>query len=85
VDDFSLGTARWQFRGEFSSQSSGQSFLRAQRNCFCAIVSARFPHFHSDGYYYCLYPYTKTGYSSRSKPQFRERLPPEEIQQWNSV
>jgi len=56
-----------------------------RRNCFCAIVSARFPHFHSDGYYYCLYPYTKTGYSSRSKPQFRERLPPEEIQQWNSV
>jgi len=60
-------------------------FCMHRRNCFCAIVSARFPHFHSDGYYYCLYPYTKTGYSSRSKPQFRERLPPEEIQQWNLV
>ena len=54
-------------------------------NCFCAIVSARYPHFHSYGYYYCLYPYSKTGYSSLSKPQFRERLPAEEILQWNSV
>jgi len=26
--------------------------LRAQRNCFWAIVNAGFPHFHSDGYYY---------------------------------
>jgi hypothetical protein len=60
-------------------------FCVHRRNCLCAIVSARFPHFHSDGYYYCLYPYTKTGYSSRSKPQFRERFPAEEIQQWNSA
>jgi hypothetical protein len=54
-------------------------------NCFAVIVSARFPHFHSDGYYYCLYPHTKTGYSNSSKLQFCERLPAEEIQQWNSV
>jgi hypothetical protein len=85
VDEFCRGMASEAFRGGLSSQSSVRYFLRAQRKCFRAIVSARYPHFHSYGYYYCLYPYSKTGYSNSSKPQFRERLPPEEILQWNSV
>jgi hypothetical protein len=50
-----------------SSQSSAGTFPYAQRNYFRVIARLGFPHFHSDGYYYYLYTYTKKGYSSSSQ------------------
>ena len=40
--------------------------MRSQDNRFAIIARGRFPHFHSDGYYYDLYTYLKKGYSSPS-------------------
>jgi hypothetical protein len=40
--------------------------VRAQGKRIPASRYAPFPHFHSDGYYYGLYTYYKTGYSSPS-------------------
>jgi hypothetical protein len=63
----------WRFmasnpiRDELSSQSSIFIFVDAQGKCIPASRCARFPHFHSDGYYYGLYTYYKTGYSSPSQ------------------
>ncbi len=54
-------------RGELSSQSSIYILVDAQGKRIPASRCARFPHFHSDGYYYGLYPYYKTGYSSPSQ------------------
>jgi hypothetical protein len=85
VDDFSRSRACGVFFGELSSKSSDGRLARAQHKSFAAFATRCFPHFHSDGYYYYLYPYSETGYSSRSKPHICKRLPPEEIQQWNSV
>jgi len=53
-------------RDEFSSQSSICIFVDAQGKRIPASRCARFPHFHSDGYYYGLYTSYKTGYSSPS-------------------
>jgi hypothetical protein len=47
--------------GDSSSQSSNGKFLNAQAKCIPAARCARFPHFHSDGYYYGLYTSYKTG------------------------
>ena len=54
-------------RDDLSSQSSICIFAHAQGKRISASRCARFPHFHSDGYYYGLYPYYKTGYSSPSQ------------------
>ncbi len=51
-------------RDDLSSQSSIYFFVDAQGKCISASRCARYPHFHSDGYYYGLYTYYKTGYSS---------------------
>jgi hypothetical protein len=59
--------------------------MRAQSNCCPIIASDAFPHFHSDGYYYYLYTYSETGYSSPSQKKLSSCLSAEEIQQWNSV
>jgi hypothetical protein len=45
----------------------------------------RFPPFHRHGYYYGLYTFIKTGYSSRLKKLLAKRTPAEEILQWNLV
>jgi hypothetical protein len=42
------------------------SAILAADQCIPACRFVAFPHFHSDGYYYGLYPYYKTGYSSLS-------------------
>jgi hypothetical protein len=52
--------------GGLSEQSSKCIFGDAQGKHISAARFMRFPHFHSDGYYYGLYPYYKTGYSSLS-------------------
>ena len=73
------------FGGNFSAQSFAPLFVYAQLNCCPISASGRFPHFHSDGYYYYLYTCIKTGYSSLSQKQSSNCLPAEEILQWNSV
>jgi hypothetical protein len=76
----------WEaFCGDLSSKSSTRRHARAHRKSFDTFATVCFPHFHSDGYYYYLYPYSKTGYSSHSKPHMCTRLSSEEIQQWNSA
>ena len=47
--------------GGLSSQSSFHVFVYAQGKRISASRRAPFPHFHSDGYYYGLYTYFKTG------------------------
>jgi hypothetical protein len=54
-------------RGELSELSSNFIFNNAQGKRIPAARCVGFPHFHSDGYYYGLYPYYKTGYSSPSQ------------------
>ena len=85
VDIFSRALAIRSFTCSFSEQSSVEPSECAQHNLSAFIAHARFPHFHSDGYYYYLYTCTKTGYSSLSQKQCSLCLPAEEIQQWNSV
>jgi hypothetical protein len=43
----------------------------------------RFPRFHSDDYYYGLYPFFKTGYSSRFEVVANSPVFAEEILRWN--
>jgi hypothetical protein len=59
-------TAYGPVRGDFSSHSSICIPENAQVKRTPAARCASFPHFHSDGCYYGLYPSYKTGYSSRS-------------------
>jgi hypothetical protein len=54
-------------RGVFSARSSIRIARDAQAKRIPAARCAAFPHFHSDGYYYGLYPSYKTGYSSPSQ------------------
>jgi hypothetical protein len=44
-----------------SDLSSFFVFTNAQAKRISALRFVRFPHFHSDDYYYGLYPYFKTG------------------------
>jgi hypothetical protein len=54
-------------RDELSDQSSNCILADAQGKRIPASRCARYPHFHSDGYYYGLYTYYKTGYSTPSQ------------------
>ena len=54
-------------RGELSDQSSKYILADAQGKRIPASRCVRYPHFHSDGYYYGLYTSYKTGYSSPSQ------------------
>jgi hypothetical protein len=60
-DKFWRVMASTPIREELSSQSSIQIYVRAQGKRIPASRYAPFPHFHSDGYYYGLYTYFKTG------------------------
>jgi hypothetical protein len=59
--------ARGTICADLSEQSSKYIFGDAQGKRIPAARCAAFPHFHSDGYYYGLYPCYKTGYSSPSQ------------------
>lgn len=61
VDDSSRKVAGNAMGGSFSAKSSIRRPSSAQRKHFTIIVRGAFPHFHSDGYYYDLYTYIKTG------------------------
>jgi hypothetical protein len=54
-------------RDELSDQSSKYILADAQGKRIPASRCVRYPHFHSDGYYYGLYTSYKTGYSSPSQ------------------
>jgi hypothetical protein len=65
-ENFWLITVFGPTRDKLSELSSNFIFIHAQGKRLSAARYAGFPHFHSDGYYYGLYPYYKTGYSSPS-------------------
>jgi hypothetical protein len=65
-EKFWCGVTFRPIRDELSYQSSNYILADAQGKRLSAARYAGFPHFHSDGYYYGLYPYYKTGYSSLS-------------------
>jgi hypothetical protein len=46
---------------QLSDLSSFYVITNAQAKRISALRFVRFPHFHSDDYYYGLYPYFKTG------------------------
>ena len=67
VEDTCGDRAVCWFRRRLSTESSNRRSAHAQGKSISAWVNVRFPHFHSDGYYYDLYTYIKTGYSSLSQ------------------
>jgi hypothetical protein len=60
-ENFRCAGATEPIRDDLSSQSSFQLLVYAQAERIPGSRCAAFPHFHSDGYYYGLYTYFKTG------------------------
>jgi hypothetical protein len=60
-ENFRRAGACAPIRDDLSSQSSVQLLVDAQAKRIPGSRCAAFPHFHSDGYYYGLYTYFKTG------------------------
>jgi hypothetical protein len=83
VDVFHQQPAAVAHRALLSSLSSNRPVADAQQKHISACTNPRYPHFHSDGYYYYLYTSIKTGYSNPSQKQFSSCLSAEEISQWN--
>jgi hypothetical protein len=59
--NFWRAMASGPIRDDLSSQSSFQLLVYAQVKRIPGSRRVPFPHFHSDGYYYGLYTYFKTG------------------------
>jgi len=60
-ENFGRLEAGAELRADLSFQSSIPISENAQAKCIPAAQCSPFPHFHSDGYYYGLYPSYKTG------------------------
>jgi hypothetical protein len=60
-DNFARAAPRTHISGDLSDLSSNFVFLNSQAKRIPAARRPPFPHFHSDDYYYGLYPYFKTG------------------------